>query len=86
MADAKRRIGDRVCLIGNLQYNDLARGTPEQVERMAREAIKQGGAGGVLILSPCAYPYERSLPERASKDLIRYLEAGRKFGRYGARG
>jgi uroporphyrinogen-III decarboxylase len=82
LADAKRRIGDRVCLIGNVQYDDLARGTPAQVEALVRDAIRQGGTGGGFILSPCASPYERPLPPQAAANFIHYLKMGRKYGVY----
>jgi uroporphyrinogen-III decarboxylase len=80
LAEAKQRIGDRVCLIGNVQYDDLARGTPEQVDRLVIDAIDQGAPGGGFILSPCAAPYERPLPERASANLIRFLETAHRYG------
>lgn len=82
LADAKQRIGNRVCLIGNIQYDDLARGTEEKIEQLAATAIAQGGPGGGFILSPCAYPYEQPLPERAASNLIHYLKLGRRCGRY----
>ncbi len=82
LSDAKARIGDRVCLIGNIQYDDLARGTEEEIERLVAEAIAQGGPGGGFILSPCASPYERPLPEKASKNLIHYLKMAIKHGGY----
>ena len=82
LADAKNRIGDRVCLIGNIQYDDIARGTREDIERLVVKAIEQGGPGGGFILSPCAYPYERPLPEKASRNIIHYLKMGHKYGRY----
>ena len=82
LSDAKARIGDRVCLIGNIQYDDLARGTEARVEQLVAEAIAQGAAGGGFILSPCASPYERPLPEKAAKNFIHYLKMARKYGRY----
>ena len=82
LADAKIRIGDRVCLIGNIQYDDIARGSEAEVEQLVAEAIEQGAPGGGFILSPCAYPYEQPLPKKASRNLVRYLEMGRKHGRY----
>jgi hypothetical protein len=82
LADAKRRIGDRVCLIGNVQYDDIARGTPESVQQRVRTAIREGAPGGGFILSPCASPYESPLPPRAARNLIHFLRAGKRWGRY----
>ena len=80
LADAKRRIGDRVCLIGNVQYDDLARGSKDQIERLVREAIRDGAPRGGFILCPCASPYERPLPTKAAENLVHYLRMGRKWG------
>ena len=44
--------------------------------------IEQGAPGGGFILSPCASPYERQLPEKTAANLIRYLEAAHEYGRY----
>ena len=82
LSDAKKRIGDRVCLIGNIQYDDIARGSEDGIERLVRDAMQQGAPGGGFILSPCASPYERPLPARASRNLVHYLKMGREHGKY----
>lgn len=82
LADAKRRVGDRMCLIGNLQYDDLTRRAPEEVERMVRDTLRQGAPGGGFILSPCAFPYEPKLTQRTAVNLVRYLQAARRWGEY----
>ena len=82
LADAKRRVGDKYCLIGNIQYDDIARGTPDRVERLVVEALRAGAPGGGFILSPCASPYERPLPRAAAENFLHYLRAARKYGRY----
>ncbi len=82
LADAKRRVGDRYCLIGNIQYDDIARKDRREVERLVVEAIRQGGPGGGFILSPCASPYETPLPKRAADNLAHYLLMGRRHGKY----
>lgn len=82
LANAKRRVGDQMCLIGNIQYDDLARGSPEEVERLVQDAIRQGAPGGGFILSPCASPYERNLSPRVAGNFIRYLQAARRWGKY----
>jgi len=82
LAAAKRLIGDDVCLIGNIQYDDLARGSLELVEGLVREAMAQGKPGGGFIMCPCAAPYELPLPERAARNIVRYLELGHELGKY----
>ena len=82
LAEAKARVGDRFCLIGNIQYDDLVRGTAEEVERLVIEAIRQGAPGGGFILCPCASPYERPLPSQAGENLIHYLKMARQHGGY----
>lgn len=48
---AKRRIGDRLCLIGNLNPTGvLLHGTAEQVRREAEKCISEGADGGGFIL------------------------------------
>lgn len=81
LVDAKRRVGDQLCLIGNIQYDDIVRGTSEGVERLVREAIRDGSPGGGFILSPCASPYESPLSPKGSDNLITYLVKADEFGR-----
>jgi len=82
LTEAKRRVGERLCLIGNVQYDDVARKSKDHVARLVREAIRQGAPGGGFILSLCASPYERPLPKKASDNLIHYLVKGRQYGKY----
>ena len=82
LTDAKRRVGGAYCLIGNIQYDDLARGSAADVDRLVAGAIRDGAPGGGFILSPCASPYERPLPRRAGENLIRYLVQARQYGAY----
>ena len=55
---AKERVGDRVCLMGNLDPVELLwRGKPEAVGLAARQAIADAGSGGGFILgSGCEVP------------------------------
>jgi uroporphyrinogen decarboxylase len=57
IAEVKRRYGDRVCLIGNVNCGLLDTGTDEQVIESARYALKHGSPGGGYIFSTsnCIY-------------------------------
>ena len=82
MAEAKRRIGDRVCLVGSVQYDDLQRLAPDEVEALVRRQIRDAAAGGGMILAPTAGPYAATLTERQQENTLRMIEAGRRWGHY----
>jgi uroporphyrinogen-III decarboxylase len=53
LADAKRRIGARVCMIGGFdQHHDLWRCSPDQTRRAVRRCFERAGEGGGYILAP----------------------------------
>lgn len=53
LAEAKRRIGDRVCMIGGFnQHRFFTRSTPAETREEVRRCFAEAGAGGGYILSP----------------------------------
>jgi len=44
--EVKRRYGDRLCLVGNVQVDTLSRGTPEQVRQEVRTLLREVAPGG----------------------------------------
>jgi len=42
----KRRYGDRLCLVGNVEVDTLSRGTPEQVRAQVRTLLREVAPGG----------------------------------------
>ncbi len=77
LAELKRRIGDRVCLMG---YVDLIyvvqRGTPELIEQTVKEAIEIAGPTGFILGS------SDSFREGTPVENIRaYFDAARKYGK-----
>ena len=48
----KARVGDRVCLMGNLDWVGLLlNGTPQDVKKATEACISKAGSGGGLMLS-----------------------------------
>jgi uroporphyrinogen-III decarboxylase len=76
LADAKRRIGDRVCLMGGFLSHDLAWQTPEEIVAEVRHCMAEAGMGGGYILSPSG----RIDPEVPEEHLRVFTAAGRKLG------
>ena len=71
LADAKRRIGRRLFLKGNVDpVNVILKGTPRQVFEKARQCIAVGAPGGGYVLSTAC-----SIPPYASPENIMMLSA-----------
>ncbi|RLI35238.1 hypothetical protein DRO55_05495 [Candidatus Bathyarchaeota archaeon] len=80
LKEAKRRIGDRVCIVGNIDIGDILTSSSEEMERKVKKAIREGGPDG-LILSTTASPHWWPLPERAYQNYVRFVETARRYGR-----
>lgn len=80
LSEAKRKIGDRVCLVGNIQIGDILVSTREEMDQKVKQAICEGGPCG-LILDTSASPYWTPLPEGALNNFIQYIQSGIKYGR-----
>ena len=53
LAQAKKRIGDRVCMVGGFdQFHYFTGCTPEETRKYVRKCFEEAGAGGGFILSP----------------------------------
>lgn len=79
IAEAKRRLGGRLFLKGNLDpVATLLRGTPQQAREAARERIAAAGPGGGYVLSSaCSVP-----PHAPPENVAALVEAAEEFGRY----
>ena len=57
LAEVKRQVGDRVCVIGNVDCSLVDTGTEEEYQADARRALSQGMPGGGYIFSTsnCVY-------------------------------
>ena len=79
MAEAKALLGDRICLLGNLDQVDfLKRATPAEVDARTREIVRAGMAGGRFIFAASDY-LERGTPR---DNVVAMLAAAKDEGRY----
>ncbi|NPV59460.1 MAG: hypothetical protein HPY75_07330 [Actinobacteria bacterium] len=78
LASVKREVGDRVCLIGNLDITHiLVDATREEVFDAVRQAIRAAGEGGGFILAP-----DHSHPDISVERLRWMVEAAHEYGTY----
>jgi len=83
LADAKRRVGDRIFLKGNVDpVHVLLRGDREAVAADARRRIEAGRPGGRYILSTAC----SIAPATPRANVLALAEAADEHGRYASRG
>ena len=74
----------RMFIWGYIQFETLARETPECIDELVREAVRMGGADGRYVLSQAASPWTAELPGRTAENMIRMFEAGARYGGHGS--
>ncbi len=63
LGEAKRRIGDRVCMIGGFdQFHFFTKCTPEETRAEVRRCFNEAGAGGGYILCPSDHFFDADIP------------------------
>jgi len=82
LADVKRAIGDRICLMGNLQPRDMETLPVERVEEIVRDTMRAGKPGGRYVIMPTAAPLGVPLPPRAEENYLRFIDVALEEGRY----
>jgi hypothetical protein len=76
LASAKARIGDRVCLKGNVdQVNVILQGTPQQIRDAVRRTVKTGAPRGGFILSTS----DSIRPETPVENVQAFFDAAREY-------
>jgi uroporphyrinogen decarboxylase len=79
IAEVKRRYGERVCLIGNIDCGELlSNGTKDDVARTVWQAIQQAAPGGGYIMSSSNTIHSSVKPE----NYLAMIEATHRYGEY----
>ena len=88
LAEAKRLVGDRMLLSGNIPSQAFPRLSPDQVRAMVRDAIRVAAPGGGFTLRTTggAGGTSTAMPEETFGRVIAnceaYMEAGLEYGQY----
>ncbi len=62
LSEAKKRIGDAVCMIGGFDQKEyFAHGTPEQTRAAVRKCFEEAGQGGGYILCPSDHFFDAEI-------------------------
>jgi uroporphyrinogen-III decarboxylase len=77
MAHAKRVVGDKACIAGNIPASTLCTGTPQQVKEHCRRLIETCAPGGGYILSGAA-----GMDKGDPDNLKVIMAAAKEYGTY----
>jgi hypothetical protein len=77
MAEAKKKIGDRCCIMGNVPTSLMMTGTPQQVKEHCRKLIEICGKGGGYVLAGGA-----SVDAGNPENMHAMMAAAREYGKY----
>jgi uroporphyrinogen decarboxylase len=76
--DLKRRYGDQIALLGNLDCNLLVHGSPSEIEAQVARLMREIAPGGGYIFSTS----NSVLMDVPQRNLEAMLSAARRYGRY----
>jgi hypothetical protein len=83
LADAKRRIGHRVTLIGNIQTHDLMTMPTKQFAELVRHCVRTGKVNGRFALSLSAEPIiTPTITDLHRDNLLTYFDVAYEEGKY----
>jgi uroporphyrinogen-III decarboxylase len=77
MAEAKRVLGDKACIAGNVPTSLMCTGTPQDVKKYCRKLIDVCAPGGGFLLTGGA-----SATETRAENLRAMMEAAIEYGTY----
>lgn len=78
LGEAKQRIGNRVCLVGNLDDMEVVETrSTAQVQQMARQCLEQAGPDGFLLGGTASGTYT----ERGARNFMALAEVAQEYGR-----
>ena len=83
LAEVKKCLGQRMCIMGGIQAVTLETGSPETVRQEVQTALAQGAPGGRYVALPTAGPFMVPLDPRALANAEVMFRTVHEHGRYG---
>jgi uroporphyrinogen decarboxylase len=82
LEEVKIRIGDRVCICGNLQLKLLEHGSTKEVAAAVRACMHAAKQNGGYIILPTAGPINTPLAPKTEQNYITFIETALEEGIY----
>jgi hypothetical protein len=78
LTEAFNIVGDKIALIGNIQYDDFRALSSTQMAEAVR-AVLDGTRGKRFILSPTAGPYEETISNQMVENYLAFIKTGWEY-------
>ncbi len=82
LADVKKRVGDKMCLFGNLQMKLLEHAGAEEVRREVALCMRSAKEGGRYVIMPTAAPINVPLSKKTEENYKAFIDEALKLGAY----
>lgn len=82
LEEAKRRIGGRVTIEGNVEISRVLDEEPGAFRRRVEQTVADGKPGGRFAICPTASPYPVELSDRAVRNYLTIIDVALEQGRY----
>lgn len=82
LAEVKKKVGDKVCLFGNIQLKALEHASAEEIKRIVRECMEAARPGGGYCIMPTAGPINVPLAKKTEENYLTFINTARELGAY----
>jgi hypothetical protein len=82
LSEVKKRIGEKMCIFGNIQVKLLECGAPEDVEQAVKDCMDSAKAGGGYVIMPTAAPISSPLAPKTEENYLHFIDTALKYGEY----
>jgi hypothetical protein len=82
LTEVKRRVGQQMCIFGNIQLKVLENGTLAEVEETVKACMSAAKEGGGYVIMPTSAPINSPLAKNTEENYLRFIEAALEYGKY----
>ncbi len=82
LSEVKKRVGDRMCIFGNLQLRLLEAGTVNEVEEVVKVCMAAVKEKGGYVIMPTSAPINSPLAKKTEENYLHFIDTALRYGKY----
>lgn len=82
LGDVKKRCGDKVCLLGNIELKDLENSNPKRIDELVKSMMEQAKGDTGFVIMPTASPINEPLSKKCEENYNQFVLSSLKYGKY----